>query len=158
MPEEKKLGPGVQYLNPDKTNKLVTVGGVLFKEGQSVNLVEKLGEQRAKPILEKLAKNRYFQVDGGPKHEEQPQQQQTLGGGAENTTATNAVAEEARLRATQGDEAADKYIESLDEDGNVKEGSQSQSQSERRPKQGEPPPDVQTPDKATLEKPAPRRS
>ena len=47
MPEEKKLGPGVVYKNPDKTNKLVTVGGVLFKEGQSVNIVEKLGEQRA---------------------------------------------------------------------------------------------------------------
>jgi hypothetical protein len=154
MAEEKKLGPGITYTNPDKTSKIVTVAGVLLKEGQSVNLVEKLGEKQAQPILNKLAKNRYFQVDGGPKHEEQEQTVTSGGGGP--TAADNAVIEAQRIRASQGDEAADKYIDSLDEDGNVKGGGEQQS--ERRPKQGEPPPDVQTPDKATLERPAPRRT
>lgn len=69
-PEGQDLGPGVTYLNPDKSAKFVGIAGVLFREGESVNLVEKLGPARAKPILQKLAGNAYFRVDGGPDHQE----------------------------------------------------------------------------------------
>ncbi len=155
--EEKKLGPNATYTNPDKGAKLITMAGVLMKEGQSVNLVEKLGEARAAPIMKKLAGNRYFRVDGGPDHSKEeappPAQGSTLD---VNSTASAAVAEEARLRSTQGADAADAYVESLDEEGNVKEGSQPK-QNDRRPKQGEPPPEVHTPERETLEQPAPRR-
>lgn len=155
MADEKKLGPGVTYTNPDKSTKIITVAGVLFKEGQSVNLVEKIGEVRANDILKTLAGNRYFKVDGGPDHGKQEQQQPAYQPSYEGTAADAAVAEANRLREREGQEAADRYIDSLDEDGNVKGGGEHKS--ERRSRQGEPPDDVKTPDEATLERPS-RRS
>lgn len=155
-PEEKKLGPSVTYTNPDGGAKLVTVAGVLMKAGQSVNLVEKLGESGAAPILKKLSGNRYFKVDGGPDHSKEEEKGPVAAAGSVNDIAAGAVAEEARIRSTQGDEAADKYVESLDENGVPKEGSKDQP-AQRKPKSGEPPEDVKTPESATLEKPARRR-
>jgi hypothetical protein len=151
MADEKKLGPGIVYTNPDKSTPLMTVAGVLLREGKSVNLVEKLGEARATPILQKLAKVRFFKVDGGPDHqkvEAQPQVNNDV-----DSTANNAVREAARIRESQGAEAAERYIDSLDDDGNVKG-----AKAERRPRSGEPPDDVKTPDEATLERPAGRRN
>ena len=156
MPEEKKLGDSVTYTNPDKGNKLMTVGGVLLKEGESVNLVEKLGEARARPIIEKLAKNRYFKVEGGEDHS-QKQPPQAPGAGEEDVAAL-AVAEEARIRREQGDAKADEYVQSLDESGRKRDqGGGGEDSAQRRPKQGEPPPDVVTPDQMTLETPSKRR-
>jgi aconitase B len=123
MPEERKLGPGVKYLNLDKSAKLVTVAGVLFKEGQDVNLEEKLGKERAQQVLKQLAKNRFFQVQGGPDQKEYAQEQLRQAT-SEESTAHLAIAEEARIRARDGDEAADKYVESLDENGQVKRDQQ----------------------------------
>jgi hypothetical protein len=154
MADEKKLGPGVTYTNPDKSTKIITVAGVLFKEGQSVNLVEKIGETRAAPILKKLAGNRYFKVDGGQDHSKQEAEATPYQPSYEGTSADNAVNEANRIREREGQEAADRYIDSLDEDGNVKGGSEPKS--ERRPKQGEPPKDVETPEEATLERPSRR--
>lgn len=154
MPEEKKLGPGVTYTNPDKDAKLVTVSGILLKEGEEVNLVDRLGEAKAKPILEKLSKNRYFKVAGGPEHKP-PGDVVSASSGSEDTTSL-AIREEARIRREQGDEAADKYIQGLDERGQS-QGESGEPPAKGRAKQGEPPPDVQTPDQATLESPPRRR-
>lgn len=72
MAEEQKLGPSVTYLGNDEEDKAaVTIGGVRFKPGESVNLEERLGEQGAQAQLKKLAGNRFFQVDGGPDHKAQ---------------------------------------------------------------------------------------
>src|SRR5580765_3050368 len=106
MATEKKLGPNVTYLNVDKSAKLVTVSGVLFKEGEPVNLVERLGEARAQPVLQKLAGNRYFKVAGAPDHSDANEAAEE--GAATSDAANEALmAEEARIRRTQGDEAAD---------------------------------------------------
>lgn len=143
---EKKLGPSVTYLNPDKSAKLVTVAGVLMKEGESVNLVERLGEAKAEPVLKKLAGNKYFKVDGGPEHDFEAT---TIGAPDPETTA-GVVAEEARIRARDGDEAADAYVANLDEKGQPKAA---------RGRPGELPAGArhQPPEKETLEQPAQRR-
>jgi hypothetical protein len=117
MAEEKKLGPSVTYTNPDKGAKMITVAGVLMKEGQAVNLEEKLGKERAAPLLKKLANNRYFSVQGGPDHKDDQDQP----AGPDDDQAAWAVNEEAKIRARDGDEAADKFVESLDDQGNVKD-------------------------------------
>lgn len=71
MADEKKLGPKVTYLNSDGSAESVSVNGVNFKEGEAVDLVKELGgEQQAKAMLEKLSKNPFFKVDGGPQHDQ----------------------------------------------------------------------------------------
>jgi hypothetical protein len=153
MAEEKKLGPSVKYTNPDKTSKLITVAGVLIKEGESVNLVERLGEAKAAQVLKKLAGNRYFKVDGGPDHEAEEKKRRELdeqGFGPEDTAAQQAITEEARIRKAEGDEAADKYVQSLDQFGRQKQGQDEQSR--RKAEQS-----YQGPEQAALEQPAQRR-
>jgi hypothetical protein len=152
MAEQKKLGPNVTYTNPDKTSKLMAVGDVLLKEGESVNLVEKLGEARARPILEKLARNRYFKVDGA--EEPKPEQGSTNVALSGDSTVAMALREEARIRKEQGDEAADAYVQGLDEQGQSKPEDQP---AKGRSRQSEPPPEVQTPSEPTLETPPRRR-
>ena len=118
MAEEKKIGPSVTYTNPDKGAKMITVAGVLLKEGQAVNLEERLGKEKAGPILKKLAGNRYFSVQGGPDHAKEEKDEAA---GPDEDQAAWAVNEEAKIRARDGDEAADKFVESLDEQGRVKD-------------------------------------
>ena len=66
---EKKLGPNVTYTPDDENDKTpVTMGGVTFVPGESVNLEEMLGEQEGAKVAKKLAGNRFFKVDGGPDH------------------------------------------------------------------------------------------
>jgi hypothetical protein len=155
MPEEKKLGDSVTYTNPDRGNKLMTVAGVLLKEGESVNLVEKLGESRARPIIDKLAKNRFFKVEGGEDHQQKQQEQPSQ---TDDEIAQQAVAEEARIRREQGDAKADEYVNSLDASGRKKDqGGGGGESAQRRPPPGEPPPDVKTPETMTLEQPPKRR-
>lgn len=72
MAEEKKLGPGVTYLgNDDEDKAAVTMAGIRFKPGESVNVEERLGEEGAKDFLKSLSGNRFFKVDGGPDHRAQ---------------------------------------------------------------------------------------
>ena len=152
--EKQKLGPNVTYTNPDGNAKLSSIGGIVVKEGESVNLVEKLGEARANALLPKLAKNRYFKVDGGPDHKQAAESQADTGS---PELVSQALQEEARIRREQGDEAADKYIESLDESGRQKEQAEEPAARRGQAKTGEPPPDVKTPEQATLETPPRRR-
>lgn len=66
--QEKKLGPNVTYQPEDENDKNpVTMQGVTFVPGKSVNLEDRLGG-RAEATLKKLAGNRFFKVDGGPDH------------------------------------------------------------------------------------------
>lgn len=147
MAEEKKLGPSVTYTNPDKGAKLVTVAGILLKEGQSVNIVQRLGEKAAEPILKRLANSTYFKVDGGPDHAAALESQRKVdeaGVGDAEATANQAIREEARIRKEQGDEAADKYVSELDEYGQPKSAQRNQS-------------NYAAPEEPKLEQPAPRR-
>jgi hypothetical protein len=146
MAEQQKLGPNITYTNPEGDAKLVNVGGVLLKEGESVNLVEKLGEATAAPLLRKFAQSPHFQVDGGP---DWSQKREAQSQGPDASTAAYAQQEEQRIRRTQGDDAADKYVASLGKDGRP-EGGQPEpaNQAEAR---------YQGPAEPTLEKPAARR-
>ena len=148
--QEKKLGPNVTYTNPDQGAKMTTVAGVLLKEGQAVNLEEKLGKDKAAPILKKLSKNRYFKVDGGEDHSKEEQSQAPSPNEAQSAWA---VQEEARIRSAEGDEAADKFVQSLDDDGNVKaEGEEQQkSAAARKAEQN-----YKAPPEPQLEQPIPK--
>lgn len=146
MAEEKKLGPNVTYTNPDKGAKIMNVAGVIMKEGESVDLEKKLGKEAAAPILKKLAGNRYFKVDGGPDHSKESEEQPP--GGNEDQAAW-AVTEEARIRKTEGDEAADKFIASLDDTGTVKADEQAAAKQKAEA-------NYKAPEKPTLEN-QPRR-
>lgn len=67
MADEKKIGPNVTYVGNDENDKQgVSMLGLRFQPGEKVNLVEKLGQTRAAPVLQKLLGNLYFKVDGGP--------------------------------------------------------------------------------------------
>ncbi len=67
--KEQKLGPNVTYIGSGEGDKTpVTMAGVRFAPGESVNLEERLGPQ-GQSMLKKLAGNKYFKVDGGPDHE-----------------------------------------------------------------------------------------
>src|SRR4051812_25597481 len=111
---ETKLGPSVTYTNPTHDAKLVTIAGVLLREGQSVNLEEQLGAVRAAPILKKLSQNTHFQVEGGPDWSKVKAPAQVR----EDPGVINAAQrEEPRLRQVEGDDAADRYVASLGPDG-----------------------------------------
>ena len=69
MAEEKKLGPNATYVGQGEGDKTAaTVEGVRMAPGESVNLEERLGKDKAKAALQKLASNQFFKVDGGPDH------------------------------------------------------------------------------------------
>jgi hypothetical protein len=137
-----KLGPNATYLNIEGSAKIVTFQGVMFKEGESVNLEEKLGKDRAQAALKKLAGNPHFQVDGGPDRKKEAEAKDEA---VDPEVQKHVIAEEARIRREQGDEAADKYVASVD----VKTATVKAEK------------DYKAPDKPTLEKPtqqpAPRR-
>jgi hypothetical protein len=68
--KEQKLGPNVTYVGGGEEDKqAVTMMGIRFKPGESVNLEERLGKQQSAAVLQKLAGNQYFKVDGGPDHQ-----------------------------------------------------------------------------------------
>jgi len=152
MPEEKKLGPNITYTNPDKGAKMTSVAGVLLKEGEAVDLEKRLGKEKAAPILQKLAKNRYFKVDGGPDHSKEEQEEAP----APNVDQANwALNEEARIRAKEGDEAADKFVESLDENGIPKAEGESRQKASKAKEAEE---NYKAPKEPQLEQPSrPRR-
>lgn len=143
MAEQQKLGPNVTYTNPDHDAKLVTIAGVLLKEGESVNLEERLGAAQAAPIFKKLAGSRHFKVDGGQDWSQQKPPTSQPG----QTGPAFAQLEEARLRKTEGDEAADKYVASLGPDGQPKEQAEAQTAEAN----------YQGPAEPQLERPASRR-
>lgn len=71
MAKEKQLGPGVTYRDLDRNAPVVVVAGVRFEDGETVDLVDELGEGRAQPLLRKLAGNHFFDVENsGAEHEE----------------------------------------------------------------------------------------
>lgn len=69
--KEHKLGPSVTYDPPDGEPETTEVGNVPMVKGESVNVVDMLGEQRGNELLRKLANNPHFKVDGGPDLEKQ---------------------------------------------------------------------------------------
>jgi hypothetical protein len=103
---DKKLGPSVTYIDHDKSARLVTVAGVPLRDGESVNLEDALGPERAKGVLQKLAGNPYFEVQGGPKAERRlgtPEELGVVAPLAENAIRTE---QQARLR---GEEPPEDY-------------------------------------------------
>lgn len=64
MAKEKKLGPHVTYHDLAGDAPVVTVAGVRFEDGDKIDLVEEIGENRAEPVLAKLAGNHFFDVEG----------------------------------------------------------------------------------------------
>jgi sRNA-binding protein len=69
--KEQKLGPNVTYNPPEGEPETTEVGGVPMVKGESVNVVDLLGETRAGALLAKLANNSFFKVDGAPDHAKQ---------------------------------------------------------------------------------------
>ena len=65
--EDDKLG-AVTYQDPDKTGQPVTISGITFMPGDSVNLDEMLPEDQASRLKKKLAGNQFFKVEGGQDH------------------------------------------------------------------------------------------
>ena len=79
MAEEKKLGPNVTYVGAGEDDKAaVTMAGVRFEPGKSVNLEDRLGKSGAASMLQKLSKNRYFKVDGGVDHEAEAKKREEM--------------------------------------------------------------------------------
>ena len=66
MAEEQKVGPNATYVGEDAQS--VTMQGVTFERNKAVNVVDLLGEEKGKRVLQKLAGNQFFKVDGGPDH------------------------------------------------------------------------------------------
>jgi hypothetical protein len=98
MADEKKLGPNVTYVGNDENDKqAVTMMGIRFKPGEAVNLEERLGATRAKPVLQKLIGNTYFKVDGGPDHRKQ-QEAKAKAEEEENKQAQEDAEEEEQMR------------------------------------------------------------
>lgn len=64
---EQKLG-SVTYVDRDKTEQPVSVGGVTFKPGEAVDVDKMLPADAAERLKQKLAGNHYFKVEGGPDH------------------------------------------------------------------------------------------
>lgn len=64
MAKEKTLGPGVTYHDLDGAAPVVTVAGVTFADGDTIDMVDELGEKRAGQLLAKLAGNPFFDVEG----------------------------------------------------------------------------------------------
>lgn len=67
--EKQKLGPNVTYNPPEGEPETTSTYGIPFVKGQSVNVVDLLGEAGAQGALKKLSGNRFFKVDGGMDHE-----------------------------------------------------------------------------------------
>lgn len=61
--EKKQLGPSATYHNLDGTAPTVTVAGVVFTDGEAVDVIDELGETRGAAVLAKLAGNHFFDVD-----------------------------------------------------------------------------------------------
>jgi hypothetical protein len=55
-------GPFVTYVNPDGGPTMIVVAGVTFEEGIPVNVVEKLGLEKALPVIAKLDAKPQFKV------------------------------------------------------------------------------------------------
>ncbi len=68
---DKKLGPSVTYLGAGEGDRRpVVMNNIAFRPGQTVDLVKLLGEDKAAPMLTKLAGNTFFSVQGGPDYSE----------------------------------------------------------------------------------------
>jgi hypothetical protein len=61
----------VTYNPPEGEPETTEVGGVPMVKGESVNIVDMLGEVRGNALLAKLSNNPHFKVDGGPDLEKQ---------------------------------------------------------------------------------------
>ena len=60
----KTLGPQATYRNLDGSAKRVTVAGVTFTDGKPINVIAELGDKRGAELLQKLAGNHFFDVEG----------------------------------------------------------------------------------------------
>lgn len=74
--KEQKLG-AVTYLDPDKTEQPVSMGGITFLPGEAVNVDELIADKgSADRLKSKLAGNPYFKVEGGPDHAKTTEERQ----------------------------------------------------------------------------------
>lgn len=74
--QEQKLG-AVTYIDPDKTEQPVSMGGITFLPGESVNVDELIADKaQAERLKQKLAGNTFFRVEGGPDHKKAAEERQ----------------------------------------------------------------------------------
>lgn len=67
MTKETKLGPSVTYHNLGGDAPQITLAdSVVMDDGDTVDLIEELGETQGRRMLEKLAGNPYFAVENNP--------------------------------------------------------------------------------------------
>lgn len=139
--EEKKLGPGVTYHNLDGSAPVVTLAGsVRVEDGDTVDLIDELGETNGRALLNKLAGNPYFDVEGSDADHEDARETIAEAAGRDRRKAAPrkpAVKKAVARRIAQED------AEHGDDTGNAGDGD--------TPPEGELPPDVPTPDAPTLE-------
>ena len=76
MADEQKLGPNATYIGEDSEH--VVMHDVTFERNKSVNVVDLLGEEKGKKVLQKLAGNQFFKVDGGPDHAKAMKERQEM--------------------------------------------------------------------------------
>jgi len=76
MPEDNQLGTSVTYLDPNDRRKPVRIQGVYFEPNQTTDLTEFLPQKQAEQLAKKLSVNHFFQVEGGPNHQEQLREQE----------------------------------------------------------------------------------
>jgi hypothetical protein len=111
LQEESKLGTTVTYTNPRRKGAPTSVGGVPMREGQSVDLAKFLPEDQAKTLAKKLSGNRFFQVQGGPKHEEQAESRDNMFMAGGVMPQVLAAEQNARLRGEEPPEGYDAPLE-----------------------------------------------
>lgn len=70
MPDEKKLGTTITYLDPDGNNKPVRVLDIPLAPNKAVDLADFVSQGDAEAMAKKLAGNPFFKVEGGPDHSE----------------------------------------------------------------------------------------
>ena len=67
MAKETKLGPGITYHNLGGDAPKVTLAdSVVIEDGETVDLIDELGPTAGMRLLEKLSGNPYFTVEGNP--------------------------------------------------------------------------------------------
>ena len=143
MAEEKKLGPNVTYVGQGEGDKTAaTIEGVRMVPGESVNLEDRLGKEKAKEVLKKLSANQFFKVDGGPDHAAE---------------AKKRAEAEAKAAEAQAKDEQKQREEAAKAQGQSTEQSTGGSPMERNRPTPPPPEGWEGPEEETLEKPTSRK-
>lgn len=139
MAKDKQLGPGVIYYNLAGDAPVVTIAGVTFADGETVDLVDELGEARARPVLEKLSGNHFFDVEGSVADHDSVRGQVAAESGRE------------RRKPAARKAAVKKSVAKKIEQEDAEHEDPATDEPETETEGDELPPEVETPDAPTLE-------